>query len=216
MSWMPRSRAARSPIRPRAWARRACAVARLPVVVGAPRRAAPDAPRRGARRSATARRSTCPARRASSTSPATRRAVPRCSSSRRGALIVGDAFATYAVTTGEHGPQIAPFTADRRQALASLARLEDLDAQLCCPATVPPGATASARPSHGSARRRSSGARSRSSRRPASRRRGSAPRAPRVDVVESLDAHADAADVGLGQSIPEATRPGSPSPWRRP
>jgi len=29
------------------------------------------------------------------------------------ALFVGDAMATYAVTTGEHGPRIAPFCADR-------------------------------------------------------------------------------------------------------
>ena len=29
-----------------------------------------------------------------------------------GALFVGDAFATYAVTTGTRGPQVAPFTAD--------------------------------------------------------------------------------------------------------
>jgi len=46
----------------------------------------------------------------------------------RRALIVGDALATYAVTTGERGPQIAPFTADAGQALTSLSRLEGLDA----------------------------------------------------------------------------------------
>ena len=49
------------------------------------------------------------------------------------ALFVGDAMATYAVTTGEHGPRIAPFTADRALALASLARLEPLDARLVLP-----------------------------------------------------------------------------------
>lgn len=49
------------------------------------------------------------------------------------ALFVGDALATYAVTTGRHGPQIAPFTADAEQALASLARLEDVSAQIVLP-----------------------------------------------------------------------------------
>jgi glyoxylase-like metal-dependent hydrolase (beta-lactamase superfamily II) len=51
----------------------------------------------------------------------------------RQALFVGDAIATYAVTTGEHRPQIAPYTADRDQALASLSRLEGLDAQFVLP-----------------------------------------------------------------------------------
>jgi glyoxylase-like metal-dependent hydrolase (beta-lactamase superfamily II) len=50
-----------------------------------------------------------------------------------GALFVGDAFATYAVTTGEHGPVVAPFTADADEAVASLARLERLDAGLVLP-----------------------------------------------------------------------------------
>lgn len=49
------------------------------------------------------------------------------------ALFVGDALATYAVTTGDHGPRIAPFCADRQEALASLARLEPLDARLVLP-----------------------------------------------------------------------------------
>ena len=49
------------------------------------------------------------------------------------ALFVGDALATYAVTTGVRGPRIAPFCADREQALASLARLEPLDARLVLP-----------------------------------------------------------------------------------
>jgi glyoxylase-like metal-dependent hydrolase (beta-lactamase superfamily II) len=49
------------------------------------------------------------------------------------ALFVGDAMATYAVTTGERGPRIAPFGADRALALASLARLESLDAGLVLP-----------------------------------------------------------------------------------
>ena len=51
----------------------------------------------------------------------------------QGALMVGDAMATYAVTTGQRGPQIAPFSADRDEALASLARLEGLDAQFVMP-----------------------------------------------------------------------------------
>jgi glyoxylase-like metal-dependent hydrolase (beta-lactamase superfamily II) len=51
----------------------------------------------------------------------------------RRAVFVGDALATYAVTNGAEGPQIAPFTADRREALASLARIENLDAQHVLP-----------------------------------------------------------------------------------
>ncbi len=46
---------------------------------------------------------------------------------------MGDALATYAVTTGERGPRIAPFSADPDLALASLARLEPLDARLVLP-----------------------------------------------------------------------------------
>jgi glyoxylase-like metal-dependent hydrolase (beta-lactamase superfamily II) len=51
----------------------------------------------------------------------------------RNALLIGDAFATYAVTTGKRGPQIAPFTADAAQALESLARIEDVRADLVLP-----------------------------------------------------------------------------------
>jgi glyoxylase-like metal-dependent hydrolase (beta-lactamase superfamily II) len=50
-----------------------------------------------------------------------------------GALFVGDAFATYAVTTGARGPQVAPFTADADQAVASLPRLEAASADLVLP-----------------------------------------------------------------------------------
>lgn len=50
-----------------------------------------------------------------------------------GALFVGDAFATYAVTTGARGPQVAPFTADAAQAVKSLARLEEISADLVLP-----------------------------------------------------------------------------------
>ncbi len=49
------------------------------------------------------------------------------------ALFVGGAFATYAVTTGRRGPQVAPFTADAAQAVASLVRLEAITADLVLP-----------------------------------------------------------------------------------
>jgi glyoxylase-like metal-dependent hydrolase (beta-lactamase superfamily II) len=49
------------------------------------------------------------------------------------ALLVGDAFATYAVTTGKHGPRVAPFTADARRAVESLRRIEDLQASILLP-----------------------------------------------------------------------------------
>jgi glyoxylase-like metal-dependent hydrolase (beta-lactamase superfamily II) len=51
----------------------------------------------------------------------------------RNLLFVGDAVATYAVTTGAPGPQVAPITADAVQAVASLARLEDVSATLVLP-----------------------------------------------------------------------------------
>ena len=44
------------------------------------------------------------------------------------ALFTGDAVATVAVTTGETGPMIAPFTADPSTALRSLDRLEGVEA----------------------------------------------------------------------------------------
>ncbi len=49
------------------------------------------------------------------------------------ALFVGDALATYAVTTGRRGPQVAPFTADAGAAVASLDRLADLPARYVLP-----------------------------------------------------------------------------------
>jgi glyoxylase-like metal-dependent hydrolase (beta-lactamase superfamily II) len=49
------------------------------------------------------------------------------------AVTVGDALATYAVTTGRRGPQLAPFTADYDQAMASIDRLADLDADFLLP-----------------------------------------------------------------------------------
>ena len=51
----------------------------------------------------------------------------------RDALFVGDAFATVAVTTGQTGPQIAPFTADSAEALASLDRLTGIEAHWLLP-----------------------------------------------------------------------------------
>jgi glyoxylase-like metal-dependent hydrolase (beta-lactamase superfamily II) len=50
-----------------------------------------------------------------------------------GALFVGDAFATYAVTTGVRAPQVAPFTADAGQAVESLARLDAISADHVLP-----------------------------------------------------------------------------------
>jgi glyoxylase-like metal-dependent hydrolase (beta-lactamase superfamily II) len=49
------------------------------------------------------------------------------------ALFIGDAIATHSVTTGIDGPRLAPFTADPVQALASLARLDGLEARTVLP-----------------------------------------------------------------------------------
>jgi glyoxylase-like metal-dependent hydrolase (beta-lactamase superfamily II) len=49
------------------------------------------------------------------------------------ALFAGDTISTYAVTTGERGPQIAPFTADADEALESLNRLERVEARWVLP-----------------------------------------------------------------------------------
>jgi glyoxylase-like metal-dependent hydrolase (beta-lactamase superfamily II) len=51
----------------------------------------------------------------------------------RGCLFIGDAIATVAVTNGATGPMVAPFTADPVEAVASLARLDGLDAQWVLP-----------------------------------------------------------------------------------
>ena len=51
----------------------------------------------------------------------------------RDALFVGDAIATFAVTTGQTGPQIAPFTADPVEARASLDRLAGIEARWLLP-----------------------------------------------------------------------------------
>nr|MBA2381399.1 MBL fold metallo-hydrolase [Chloroflexota bacterium] len=64
----------------------------------------------------------------------------------RGALFVGDALATVAVTTGVTGPQIAAFTADAGQAVASLDRLAGIEASWILPGHGQPwtGGTAAA------------------------------------------------------------------------
>jgi glyoxylase-like metal-dependent hydrolase (beta-lactamase superfamily II) len=49
------------------------------------------------------------------------------------ALFVGDALATLSVASGRTGPQVAPFTADPRQAVESLRRLEGVEADLVLP-----------------------------------------------------------------------------------
>ena len=51
----------------------------------------------------------------------------------RDALLIGDALATLAVTSGHVGPQIAPFTSDPVQALASLSKIEDISARWVLP-----------------------------------------------------------------------------------
>ena len=49
------------------------------------------------------------------------------------ALFVGDALCTYEVTSGRHGPSIAPFSADPAQARASLARIASSSAAFVLP-----------------------------------------------------------------------------------
>jgi glyoxylase-like metal-dependent hydrolase (beta-lactamase superfamily II) len=49
------------------------------------------------------------------------------------ALFIGDAIATHSVTTGVDAPRIAPFTADPVEALASLHRLDELEAAYVLP-----------------------------------------------------------------------------------
>jgi glyoxylase-like metal-dependent hydrolase (beta-lactamase superfamily II) len=61
-----------------------------------------------------------------------------------GALVIGDAFATYAVTTGARGPGIAPFTADAARAVESLARMCPQTSS--SPDTAIPGPEASRKP----------------------------------------------------------------------
>ena len=56
---------------------------------------------------------------------------------RHDALLVGDALCTYAVTTGNRGPQIAPFSADPELALANLTRIENISARFVLPGHGP-------------------------------------------------------------------------------
>src|SRR3954451_17178552 len=51
----------------------------------------------------------------------------------RDTVFVGDAFATYAVTTGARGAQIAPFSSNPEQALASLEKLRSIEAGFLLP-----------------------------------------------------------------------------------
>jgi glyoxylase-like metal-dependent hydrolase (beta-lactamase superfamily II) len=51
----------------------------------------------------------------------------------RDVLFAGDALATYAVTNGSRGPMIAPFSADPAQAIASLDRLDAIEARWVLP-----------------------------------------------------------------------------------
>jgi len=53
--------------------------------------------------------------------------------STRDALFVGDAFVTFHVLSGETGPRLAPFGSDLPRALASLARLDRIEAGLVLP-----------------------------------------------------------------------------------
>jgi|GEM_PF-199950 len=82
-------------------------------------------------------------------------------------VFIGDALATYGVTNGVKGPQVAPFSADGDQAVASLSASSSWTPSTCSPAMAPPGHKASAPPSRQSARaaRQSPPLRTRGSRR---------------------------------------------------
>lgn len=60
-----------------------------------------------------------------------------------GALFVGDAFATYAVTTGARGPQVAPFTADAARPSNRWHALTRSPPTTCFPGMATPGPAAS-------------------------------------------------------------------------
>ena len=49
------------------------------------------------------------------------------------ALFAGDTLSTLTVTTGARGPRVAPFSADPAEALASLDRLEGIEADWLLP-----------------------------------------------------------------------------------
>jgi glyoxylase-like metal-dependent hydrolase (beta-lactamase superfamily II) len=57
------------------------------------------------------------------------------------ALFIGDGLATLAVTTGTTGPQIAPYSSDPAEALASLSRLEGVEAGWLLPGHGQPWTT---------------------------------------------------------------------------
>ena len=65
------------------------------------------------------------------------------------ALFVGDALATYSVTTGAEGPMVAPFTADAPRAVASLDRIRDLGSSLLLPGHGQPWRVVRPKPSRG-------------------------------------------------------------------
>ena len=99
------------------------------LVFGALQGRAPDPaawPRSG--RTPTAPRSTCRAARSVTLVPGHTPGSAVLHVPSLDALFVGDAIATKAVTTGETGPMIAPFTADPAMALQSLDRLEGIEA----------------------------------------------------------------------------------------
>jgi glyoxylase-like metal-dependent hydrolase (beta-lactamase superfamily II) len=51
----------------------------------------------------------------------------------RDVAFIGDAFVTLNVLSGDRGPRMSPFNADRRRAFASLSRLDHVDAGLVLP-----------------------------------------------------------------------------------
>jgi glyoxylase-like metal-dependent hydrolase (beta-lactamase superfamily II) len=51
----------------------------------------------------------------------------------RDAMFIGDAIVTLDVLSGETGPRLSPFNADRRRAFESLARLDGVNARLVLP-----------------------------------------------------------------------------------
>ena len=191
----PRARCGAGPWRgaqpgqgPRADQDRAAAV--VPVVRGAPWRAAHDASSRRSRPSATGRRSTSPGRPQVILVPGHTPGSAALHVPSHDALFVGDAMATKAVTTGATGPMIAPFTADPDEARRSLDRLRGIEAAL-----------APARPRPALDRRRRRGGRPRSS---ADRSAASATRFR----GQAVDDHAGNRDLARNSWISPLPRPG--------
>ena len=142
----------------------------------------------------------------------------------RDALFVGDAFATYAVTTGQSDPRIAPFTADRVQALDSLARLVDCPAGLVLPGHGQPwtqGMAEAVRQVRASERRRLHGQVS-SSRRPQGREvssegeRDDAPQAHRDRHHDHLRVHLHHGQRAARSPRRRPPRSGPSASWRQP